>query len=77
MIDPVDKNIYKITYAQTYLRQPSEAETLSAIAMAISFINKMKLLPVYQNYYNDMMKELKDEDMRIAMMEEQEENGND
>jgi hypothetical protein len=76
MIEPVDKSIYKITYAQTYLRQLSEPQTLSSIAMAFSFINKMNLLPVYQKFCNDMIKELQDEDIRIAMMQEQEENDN-
>ena len=72
MIEPMDKSLYKITYSQTYLKKLSQAETLSTIAMAFSFISKMQLLPVYQNYCKEMIAELKDEDVRIAMMEERE-----
>lgn len=74
MIEPVDKSLYKITYSQTYLKKLSQSETLSTIAMAFSFINKMELLSVYQDYCKAMIKELKDEDVRIAMLEER---GND
>ena len=70
MIEPMDKKIYKTTYSQTYLKKLNEAENLSTIAMAFSFISKMQLLPVYQDYCRRMIAELKDEDVRIAMMEE-------
>ena len=72
MIEPVDKSLYKITYSQTILKKLSQSETLSTIAMAFSFINKMELLSVYQDYCKAMIKELKDEDVRIAMLEERE-----
>ena len=72
MIEPVDKSLYKITYSQTYLKKLSQSETLSTIAMAFSFINKMELLSVYQDYCKAMIKELKDEDVRIAMLKERE-----
>ena len=72
MIEPVDKSLYKITYSQTYLKKLSQSETLSTIAMAFSFINKMNLLSVYQDYCKAMTRELKDEDVRIAMLEERE-----
>ena len=72
MIEPVDKSLYKITYSQTYLKKLSQSETLSTIAMAFSFINKMELLSVYQDYCKAMIKELKDEDVRITMLEERE-----
>ena len=72
MIEPIDKKIYKITYSQTYLKKLSDIESVSTIAMSLSFINKMNLLSVYQNYCKSMIKELKDEDVRIAMLEERE-----
>ena len=72
MIEPVDKSLYKITYSQTYLKKLSQSETLSTIAMAFSFIKKMELLSEYQDYCKAMIKELKDEDVRIAMLEERE-----
>ena len=72
MIEPMDKSLYKITYSQTYLKKLSQAETLSTIAMALSFINKMDLLSVYQDYCKAMIRELKDEDIRISMLQERE-----
>ena len=72
MIEPIDKKIYKTTYSQTYLKKLSQAETLSTIAMAFSFINKMDLLSVYQDYCKAMIKELKDEDIRTSMLLERE-----
>jgi len=72
MIEPIDKKIYKTTYSQTYLRKLNEVENLSTIAMALSFINKMDLLSVYQDYCKAMIKELKDEDIRISMLLERE-----
>ena len=72
MIEPIDKKIYKTTYSQTYLRKLNEVENLSTIAMALSFINKMDLLSVYQDYCKAMIRELKDEDIRISMLQERE-----
>jgi len=72
MIEPIDKKIYKTTYSQTYLRKLNEVENLSTIAMALSFISKMQLLSVYQDYCKAMIKELKDEDIRISMLQERE-----
>lgn len=72
MIEPFDKKIYKTTYSQTYLKKLSDIESVSTIAMALSFINKMNLLSVYQDYCKAMIKELKDEDIRISMLQERE-----
>ena len=72
MIEPIDKKIYKTTYSQTYLKKLSDIESVSTIAMSLSFINKMNLLSVYQNYCKSMIKELKDEDIRISMLQERE-----
>ena len=72
MIEPIDKKIYKITYSQTYLKKLSDIESVSTIAMSLSFINKMNLLSVYQNYCKSMIKELKDEDIRTSMLLERE-----
>ncbi len=72
MIEPIDKKIYKTTYSQTYLKKLSDIESISTIAMALSFINKMDLLSVYQDYCKAMIRELKDEDIRISMLQERE-----
>lgn len=72
MIEPFDKKIYKTTYSQTYLKKLSDIESVSTIAMALSFINKMNLLSVYQDYCKAMIKELKEEDIRISMLLERE-----
>ena len=72
MIEPIDKKIYKTTYSQTYLKKLSDIESVSTIAMALSFINKMNLLSVYQDYCKAMIKELKEEDIRISMLLERE-----
>ena len=72
MIEPIDKKIYKTTYSQTYLKKLSDIESVSTIAMALSFINKMDLLSVYQDYCKAMIRELKDEDIRISMLQERE-----
>ena len=72
MIEPIDKKIYKITYSQTYLKKLSDIESVSTIAMALSFINKMDLLSVYQDYCKAMIRELKDEDIRTSMLLERE-----
>ena len=72
MIEPIDKKIYKITYSQTYLKKLSDIESVSTIAMSLSFINKMDLLSVYQDYCKAMIRELKDEDIRISMLRERE-----
>jgi len=72
MIEPFDKKIYKTTYSQTYLKKLSDIESVSTIAMALSFINKMNLLSVYQDYCKAMIRELKDEDIRISMLQERE-----
>lgn len=72
MIEPIDKKIYKTTYSQTYLKKLSDIESVSTIAMSLSFINKMDLLSVYQDYCKAMIRELKDEDIRISMLQERE-----
>ena len=72
MIEPIDKKIYKTTYSQTYLKKLSDIESVSTIAMALSFINKMDLLSVYQDYCKAMIRELKDEDIRTSMLLERE-----
>ena len=72
MIEPIDKKIYKTTYSQTYLKKLSDIESVSTIAMALSFINKMDLLSVYQDYCKAMIREIKDEDIRISMLQERE-----
>lgn len=73
MYNENDKGLYKAIYVDFMMRNLKNDEHLKLIASLMTFINKECLFDEYNRWSKKLKKELKDEEIRLAMMEEQEE----
>lgn len=68
-----DKYLFKLSLTHFYTKQLSNKELISLVEMLSTFVTMSDLFPVYQDWVNHLKKELKDDDIRIAMAEERSE----
>lgn len=73
MIDNDDKAIYHSLMIDKYITDMPDHIKQDRLCLAMTFISKMHLTGVYSKFITEMVKELKDSDIRIAMIAEREE----
>lgn len=73
MWDDKDKSNYKVRYAQIFMDNLDYADLADSVAILATFIDKMGLNELLENWEESLTQALVDEDIRISMIEEQSE----
>jgi len=73
LFNKADKEYYKKVFVEIYKKKLTDMEQIEIIARHLTFVSKYNIYEEYTAWSKALIKELKDEEMRIAMMEEKEE----
>jgi len=67
------KSEYKIIYAHMLMQKMSRVELIELVAQVLAYYTINDLQEDFEEFQKDLMRQLKDEDIRISMFQEREE----
>ena len=70
MYSPRDKSEFKVALVRLQSKDLSQDELEVMSASLLTFLNSLGLMDVYWDWKNYLKKEFRDEEIRIAMLEE-------
>ena len=73
MYEANDKGLYKAIYVQFVMKKLTEDELLRICSRMLAYLNKNNTYDDYHKWSKQLKKDLIDEEIRIAMMNEREE----
>lgn len=73
LFNKADKECYEKVFVEIYKKKLTDMEQIEIIARHLTFVSKYNIYDEYLAWSSALKKELKDEEIRIAMIEEREE----
>ena len=73
MYENNDKGLYKAIYVEFAMKRLTEDELLRICSRMLTYLNKKNTYDEYHKWSKQLKRELNDEEIRIAMMDEREE----
>jgi hypothetical protein len=73
LFNKADKEYYKKVFVEIYKKKLTDMEQIEIIARHLTFVSKYNIYDEYIAWSYALKRELEDEKLRIAMMEEREE----